>query len=60
MLLPPLRPAALVRRAMIFGKVRRTLLRDERVAWMKDGRAFRIMPAEARAHAEQEGRDFCT
>ncbi|WP_256805499.1 AMP-binding protein [Bradyrhizobium sp. Bra64] len=34
------------------GKVRRTLLRDERAAWMKEGRAFRIMPAKARAHAE--------
>jgi hypothetical protein len=29
-----------------------TLLRDERAAWMKEGRAFRIMPARARAHAE--------
>ena len=29
------------------GKVRRTLLRDERAAWMKEGRAFRIMPASA-------------
>jgi bile acid-coenzyme A ligase len=27
------------------GKVRRTLLRDERAAWLKDGRAFRIMPS---------------
>ena len=26
------------------GKVRRTLLRDERAAWQKDGRAFRIVP----------------
>jgi bile acid-coenzyme A ligase len=26
------------------GKVRRTLLRDERAAWLKEGRAFRIMP----------------
>jgi bile acid-coenzyme A ligase len=34
------------------GKVRRTLLRDERAAWMKEGRAFRIWPAKARAHAE--------
>jgi bile acid-coenzyme A ligase len=25
------------------GKVRRTLLRDERAAWLKEGRAFRIM-----------------
>ena len=34
------------------GKVRRTLLRDERAAWMKEGRAFRIMPSKARAHAD--------
>lgn len=34
------------------GKVRRTLLRDERAAWMKEGRAFRIVPTKARAHAE--------
>lgn len=34
------------------GKVRRTLLRDERAAWMKKARAFRIWPAKARAHAE--------
>jgi bile acid-coenzyme A ligase len=27
------------------GKVRRTLLRDERAAWMKENRTFRIMPA---------------
>ncbi|WGS19850.1 MULTISPECIES: AMP-binding protein [unclassified Bradyrhizobium] len=27
------------------GKVRRTLLRDERAAWIKEDRAFRIMPA---------------
>jgi bile acid-coenzyme A ligase len=27
------------------GKVRRTLLRDERAAWLKEGRAFRIMPS---------------
>src|SRR3569833_2253729 len=27
------------------GKVRRTLLRDERAAWLKEGRNFRIMPA---------------
>ena len=33
------------------GKVRRTLLRDERAAWMKEGRAFRIVP-KARAHAD--------
>ncbi|MGY3370133.1 acyl-CoA synthetase (AMP-forming)/AMP-acid ligase II [Bradyrhizobium sp. GM2.4] len=34
------------------GKVRRTLLRDERAAWMKEGRAFRIWPAKARADAD--------
>ena len=33
------------------GKVRRTLLRDERAAWLKEDRAFRIMPARARAKA---------
>ena len=27
-----------------FGKVRRTLLRDERAAWLKQGRAFQIVP----------------
>ncbi|MCK1732979.1 hypothetical protein IVA79_03170 [Bradyrhizobium sp. 138] len=27
------------------GKVRRTLLRDERAAWLKEARAFRIWPA---------------
>ncbi len=37
------------------GKVRRTLLRDERAAWLKEGRAFRIMPVRARAKA-LEGR----
>jgi bile acid-coenzyme A ligase len=26
------------------GKVRRTMLRDERAAWLSEGRAFRIMP----------------
>ena len=31
------------------GKVRRTLLRDERAAWLKENRAFRIMPAHAMA-----------
>ena len=30
------------------GKVRRTLLRDERAGWLKDNRDFRIMPARAR------------
>jgi bile acid-coenzyme A ligase len=34
------------------GKVRRTLLRDERAVWMKENRAFRIMPARAQAKAE--------
>jgi bile acid-coenzyme A ligase len=29
------------------GKVRRTLLRDERAAWLKENRAFRIMPSRA-------------
>ncbi len=33
------------------GKVRRTLLRDERAAWLKEDRAFRIFPARARAKA---------
>jgi bile acid-coenzyme A ligase len=27
------------------GKVRRTLLRDERTAWLREGRGFRIMPS---------------
>ena len=31
------------------GKVRRTLLRDERAAWLKENRTFRIMPARATA-----------
>ena len=34
------------------GKVRRTLLRDERAGWLKENRDFRIMPARARAKAE--------
>ena len=29
------------------GKVRRTLLRDERAAWMQENRGFRIVPARA-------------
>jgi bile acid-coenzyme A ligase len=33
------------------GKVRRTLLRDERAAWLKENRAFRIFPARPRARA---------
>jgi bile acid-coenzyme A ligase len=33
------------------GKVRRTLLRDERAAWLKENRAFRIFPMRARAKA---------
>ena len=28
------------------GKVRRTLLRDERAAWLKEGRDFRIIPQQ--------------
>jgi bile acid-coenzyme A ligase len=31
------------------GKVRRTLLRDERAAWLNEDRAFRIFPARPRA-----------
>ena len=34
------------------GKVRRTLLRDERAAWLKENRAFRIMPSRLHAKAE--------
>jgi bile acid-coenzyme A ligase len=34
------------------GKVRRTLLRDERAAWLKENRGFRILPARAGAKAE--------
>jgi hypothetical protein len=34
------------------GKVRRTLLRDERAAWLKENRAFRIF---SRAAARQSG-----
>jgi bile acid-coenzyme A ligase len=30
------------------GKVRRTLVRDERAAWLREGRAFRIMPQRAK------------
>jgi bile acid-coenzyme A ligase len=33
------------------GTVRRTLLRDERAAWLKENRSFRIMPKPARAKA---------
>ncbi len=33
------------------GKVRRTLLRDERAMWLKENRPFRIMPKPARAKA---------
>ena len=33
------------------GKVRRTLLRDERAAWLNENRAFRIMPQRAAAKA---------
>ena len=31
------------------GKVRRTLLRDERAAWLKQERAFQIKPTRMRA-----------
>ena len=34
------------------GKVRRTLLRDERAQWLKDERAFRIFPSRARMNAD--------
>ena len=34
------------------GKVRRTMLRDERAAWIKENRAFRIMPARASTKSE--------
>lgn len=34
------------------GKVRRTLLRDERAEWLKQGRPFRIMPARATTGAD--------
>jgi bile acid-coenzyme A ligase len=34
------------------GKVRRTLLRDERAQWLKDDRAFRIFPSRARVKAD--------
>jgi bile acid-coenzyme A ligase len=34
------------------GKVRRTLLRDERAGWLKENRDFRIMPARARAKSD--------
>jgi bile acid-coenzyme A ligase len=33
------------------GKVRRTLLRDERAAWLKQDRSFRIVPKPGRAKA---------
>ncbi|MGL6059230.1 MAG: AMP-binding enzyme, partial [Bradyrhizobium sp.] len=33
------------------GKVRRTLLRDERANWLREGRDFRIMPARPQANA---------
>jgi bile acid-coenzyme A ligase len=33
------------------GKVRRTLLRDERAAWIKENRAFRIIPAREKTKA---------
>jgi len=31
------------------GKVRRTLLRDERTAWLKEGRAFQLLPSRQQA-----------
>jgi bile acid-coenzyme A ligase len=34
------------------GKVRRTLLRDERAAWLRENRNFRVMPAHARAKVD--------
>ena len=34
------------------GKVRRTLLRDERAGWLKEDRPFRIMPSRARVKVE--------
>jgi bile acid-coenzyme A ligase len=34
------------------GKVRRTLLRDERAAWLKENQPFRLMPGRAPAKAE--------
>ena len=33
------------------GKVRRTLLRDERAGWLKENRVFRIMPSRPQAKA---------
>jgi len=33
------------------GKVRRTLLRDERAAWLKQNRKFQIMPSRERDKA---------
>ena len=35
------------------GKTRRTLLRDERIAWLKEERAFRLFPARAGAPQAQ-------
>jgi bile acid-coenzyme A ligase len=34
------------------GKVRRTLLRDERAAWLRENRAFRLMPSRTPAAAD--------
>jgi bile acid-coenzyme A ligase len=34
------------------GKVRRTLLRDERAGWLKEDRPFRIVPSRARVKVE--------
>jgi bile acid-coenzyme A ligase len=33
------------------GKVRRTLLRDERAGWLKEGRDFRVLPSRLQARA---------
>ena len=34
------------------GKVRRTMLRDERANWLKEGRTFRVLPSRATAKAD--------
>jgi bile acid-coenzyme A ligase len=33
------------------GKVRRTLLRDERAAWLRENRQFQILPSRGQAKA---------
>lgn len=35
------------------GKVRRTMLRDERAVWLQEGRAFRIMPSRDQVKAAE-------